>query len=174
MSDAALLCANHPNRETTLRCNRCEKPICSKCAVLTPVGYRCKECVRGQQAIFDTAGWTQAILGGLVAALGVGLGIGLLRFVGFFGLLVAPVLGGLIAEGVRAVARRSRGRRLERSVLLGGVFGVAPFVLLPIFAVLLAGDARLLLSLGFEFLFPIAYGVLMIGAMYARIRGIRL
>ena len=50
-----LFCANHPDRETSLRCNRCEKPICSKCAVRTPTGYRCKECVRGQQKVFDTA-----------------------------------------------------------------------------------------------------------------------
>ncbi len=40
-------CANHPERETGLRCNRCGKPICSQCAVQTPVGYRCRECVRG-------------------------------------------------------------------------------------------------------------------------------
>ncbi len=38
-----MVCANHPNRETMLRCNRCEKPICIHCAVLTEVGYRCKE-----------------------------------------------------------------------------------------------------------------------------------
>ena len=40
-----------------LRCNRCERPICTECAVLTPTGYRCKECVRGQQKVFDTAKW---------------------------------------------------------------------------------------------------------------------
>ena len=49
-------CANHPNRETMLRCNKCEKPICLQCAVLTEVGYRCKECVRGQQALYFNAG----------------------------------------------------------------------------------------------------------------------
>ena len=40
---------------TTLHCNRCERPICAQCAVLTPTGYRCKECVRGQQKTFETA-----------------------------------------------------------------------------------------------------------------------
>ena len=48
-----MYCANHPTVETTLRCNRCEKPICAKCAVLTPTGYRCKECIKEQQKIFD-------------------------------------------------------------------------------------------------------------------------
>ena len=50
-----LNCYNHPQRETMLRCNRCERPICSECAVLTPTGYRCKECIRGQQKTFDTS-----------------------------------------------------------------------------------------------------------------------
>jgi len=48
-----MYCYVHPDRETLLRCNRCERPICQSCAVLTPTGYRCKECVRGQQKIFE-------------------------------------------------------------------------------------------------------------------------
>jgi hypothetical protein len=52
-----MYCANHPNVETSLRCNKCEKPICARCAILTPTGYRCKECVRGQQKVFETAKW---------------------------------------------------------------------------------------------------------------------
>ena len=64
-----LYCANHPTVETTLRCNRCEKPICAQCAVLTPTGYRCKECVKSQQKIFDTAEPRDFILGFLVAAI---------------------------------------------------------------------------------------------------------
>ena len=27
-----LYCVNHPNTPTTLRCSRCEKPICLRCA----------------------------------------------------------------------------------------------------------------------------------------------
>ncbi|MBK8050505.1 MAG: hypothetical protein IPK16_27420, partial [Anaerolineales bacterium] len=52
----ATYCATHATVETQLRCNRCARLICLKCAVLTPVGYRCKECVRTQQAVFFTAG----------------------------------------------------------------------------------------------------------------------
>ncbi len=47
-SSTPTYCANHPGVETSLRCNKCGKPICAKCAVRTPTGYRCKECVRGQ------------------------------------------------------------------------------------------------------------------------------
>lgn len=42
-------CSHHPSVLTRLRCSRCEKPICPKCAVRTPVGLRCPDCagVRG-------------------------------------------------------------------------------------------------------------------------------
>src|SRR5215213_1946552 len=57
-----LYCANHPNVETLLRCNKCNKPICMKCAVKTPVGYRCRECVRQQQNIyFNAESWDYPI-----------------------------------------------------------------------------------------------------------------
>jgi hypothetical protein len=45
-------CYYHPNVETELRCNKCGKYICPKDAVRTPVGYRCKSCVKEQQDIF--------------------------------------------------------------------------------------------------------------------------
>lgn len=40
-----LCCYQHPKVETSLRCNRCNRPICAKCAQRTPVGFRCSECV---------------------------------------------------------------------------------------------------------------------------------
>ena len=46
---ATLVCKRHPNVETLLRCNQCNEPICLKCAVRTPVGYRCQDCIRAQQ-----------------------------------------------------------------------------------------------------------------------------
>ena len=59
LDDAAgapvMYCTNHPDTETLLRCNKCGKPICLKCAVLTEVGYRCKECIREQQNVFYNA-----------------------------------------------------------------------------------------------------------------------
>ena len=51
------VCANHPERETGLSCNRCDKFICANCARKTAVGYRCPQCVREQQSKFETARW---------------------------------------------------------------------------------------------------------------------
>src|SRR3990172_382923 len=90
-----LYCVNHPDVETTLRCNRCEKPICSKCAILTPTGYRCKECVRGQQKVFETAFWYDYVFGFITAAILSGLasvGIWLLPFQ-FLTIFIAPTIG---------------------------------------------------------------------------------
>jgi membrane associated rhomboid family serine protease len=38
-------CARHPEVETGLRCNRCNTPICPRCAERTPVGFRCPDCI---------------------------------------------------------------------------------------------------------------------------------
>ena len=40
------VCYRHPNRETSLRCYTCGKPICMKCAQKTSVGYACPDCIR--------------------------------------------------------------------------------------------------------------------------------
>ncbi len=116
-----VFCANHPGRETVLRCNRCGKPICYQCAVQTPVGYRCKECVRGQQAIFYNGGRFDAVIGGLVAfVLAFVLGILAYLFMGLLGwfrlivaLIAGPAAGGAIAEVIRRAVHRRRSREMR-------------------------------------------------------------
>jgi len=39
-------CAYHPDVETNLRCGKCDRPICPKCMVQTPVGARCPDCAQ--------------------------------------------------------------------------------------------------------------------------------
>ncbi|HEC61009.1 MAG TPA: hypothetical protein ENI27_02015, partial [bacterium] len=113
MSDASLVyCSNHPQNETTLRCNRCEKPICPKCALHTPTGYRCQECVRRQQKTFETTLWfdyplTMFLAGGLSL-----LGSRFVPAMGFFTILIAPIAGVIIAEAARFIIQRRRSRRL--------------------------------------------------------------
>jgi hypothetical protein len=177
MSDAPLFCANHPNRPTTLRCNRCGKPICSKCAYHTPVGYRCRECVRGQQAVFETAKSRDLVVAIVVAGLAVGLSIGILRFIGFWGFLLAPFAGGGSAEVVRWAVGRRRSRNLLRLAVAGGVLGVLPYLWLPsmlFLAALVSGsvDASLLGGSAIAALFPVGFGLLIISTLYARLRGI--
>lgn len=178
MTDAVLTCANHPQRETTLRCNRCEKPICSACAIHTPVGYRCRECVRGQQKGFDTALWRDYPVAVGVSALGVGLGTGLARILGFWGLLLAPVIGGGIAEVIRWIVGRRRSRRLPLIAAAGGVLGILPHLLAPLGLVLAVfssgGGAELAGGVLLSTIWPLAQGGLILASLYYRLRGIRM
>ena len=134
---APLYCANHPTIETTLRCNRCEKPICAECAVLTPTGYRCKECVKSQQKIFDTAEARDFVLGFIVAVLLswlASLVFLLISLIGFFGFIIAmaaaPTAGVIISEGVRLATRKHRSRALFITIAVAVVLGSLPVILL--------------------------------------------
>jgi len=44
-------CYKHPKVPTNLSCGRCERPICTKCAVIGANGVRCPECARQNIAI---------------------------------------------------------------------------------------------------------------------------
>lgn len=40
-----LFCYGHPGTPTRLRCTRCDRPICGRCAIPASVGQHCPECV---------------------------------------------------------------------------------------------------------------------------------
>jgi hypothetical protein len=158
-----LFCANHPTVPTSLRCNRCEKPICSKCAVLTPTGYRCKECVRGQQKVFETAQSTDFIIIFLVITVMSFLGSLIAYRLGFFTIFLAPVYGGIIAEAARAAIHRRRSKNLFILAAVASVLGGLPMllILLPT------------LSL-FAIIWEVVYLVLVTSTLYYRLAGIRI
>ncbi len=124
-------CEVHPDRETSLRCNKCGRLMCTDCAVLTPVGYRCRDCVRGQQERFLKASRTDdvimfvvcLVLSGLLLVVEKALPIPLI-----FILLLGLPAGGLIAE----MAYRAVGRRRSRYIgviaaagaAIGGLAGI--------------------------------------------------
>ena len=79
-------CARHPSVETTLRCGRCETPICPRCLVHTPVGARCPDCGQsGPDPIRPDSSWepawdrirrSRAPIGGLLMDQSVLAGVG--------------------------------------------------------------------------------------------------
>ena len=164
-----LYCYVHPTRETALRCNNCERPICASCAVRTPTGYRCKECVRERKKVFDTSEWYDYVLGFIVAAVLSGIAAflaSLISFVGFFGFFLiaagATTAGVLISEGVRAVTRKRRSRALFITVAIGVVLGALPVMLVQFF---MAGL--------FGIIFQIVYLVIATPVVYTRLSGIQ-
>lgn len=181
MSQEAMFCANHPSRETNLRCNRCGKPICVSCAVQTPVGYRCRECVRGQQKVFETARNVDLPIALLVSMVGVGIAAAVLSYLSYWGLFVAPVVGGGLAEVVRWAVRRRRSRNLALTAAGGGVLGVLIYLIysfwpyLSLFFLSPGGfDVSILAGSTMFLIWPLAHGALMISTLYYRLRGIRL
>jgi hypothetical protein len=163
-----LYCANHPTVETTLRCNRCEKPICPQCAVLTPTGYRCKECVRSQQKIFDTAEGMDYLFGFIVAGFLSALASVVFLFIsyiGFFGFIIAiiaaPTAGVIIAEGVRLATRRHRSRLLYITIVVAVVLGSLPVILFNLTNI-------------FGLIFQGIYLALTLPTIYYRLSGIQL
>lgn len=165
-----LYCYVHPTRETSLRCNNCDRPICASCAVRTPTGYRCRECVKGQQRMFDTSEWYDYLTGFVVAALLSAVASFLVTFVGgigFFGWFLiaagAPTAAVAITEGVRMVTGRRRSRALFITVVVAVVLGALPIILLQVFSMNLFG-----------ILFQVIYLVIAIPVVYSRLSGIQL
>lgn len=165
-----LYCYVHPNRETSLRCNNCDRPICAQCAVRTPTGYRCRDCVKGQQKVFDTSEWYDYLSGFIVAALLSGIAaflVTLIGGIGFFGFIIiflgSPTAGVVIAESVRAVTRKRRSRTLFLTVAAGVIVGALPILLF-----------QLLTTSLFGILFQVIYLVIVVPLVYTRLSGIRL
>jgi hypothetical protein len=165
-----------------LRCNRCERPICAQCAILTPTGYRCKECVRSQQKVFDTAVWSDYVIAFVVAGIGSAITSGLVLLVSqiFFGLIIlflAPGAGAVIGNLVLRFIHHRRSRPLFLTAAIGMVAGALPALLLVSLPALLG-----LLSGGFQglggFLLPaiweVVYLFLAVPAAYTQISGIRI
>jgi len=164
-----LYCYVHPDRETTLRCNNCNRPICASCAIRTPTGYRCKECVRGQQKTFDTSEWSDYILGFITAGFLSGIAsflVTLIGGIGFIGWIIviagAPTAAMVIAEAVRYVVRKHRSKNLFITVSVGVVLGALPVILFQLFTFQLFGIA-----------FQVIYLIIATPVVYTRLSGIQ-
>ncbi len=117
-------CTYHPDVETNLRCGKCEKPICPKCMVETPVGARCPDCAHlNKLPTYRVSRRYYLMAAG--AAVGMAIVCGLAwgaiewavpRF--SLNLLLAPAAGYVIGEVVSRSVNRKRGKGLA---IVGGM-----------------------------------------------------
>lgn len=127
-----MTCANHPNRETFVRCGKCDKPICPDCMLIGPAGTRCRDCAAIRSSpLFQVSVDRLAI--GIAVGLAVGLAGGYLLAAatafGFFLLWIGLFYGGAVGESILRAIYRKRGTKVEVAAglctLAGALGGLA-------------------------------------------------
>jgi len=135
--EAPTYCPQHPTIATQMRCNKCGKFICLKCAARTPVGYRCRECVYQQQKVYFNAKTYDDVIVFFVS-LGVALVVtpvvALIADSFYFGafylaFLAGPAAGALLVQLVRTSVGRRRSRYTHYCLVVGLLTGVLTGVL---------------------------------------------
>jgi hypothetical protein len=164
-------CYAHPGRETTLRCKRCERYICTSCAVGTPTGYMCKDCVRERKKVFDTAVWYDYLLGfgttfilSLIASVLVGIAS---MYIGFYILFIGAAVAGGAGVFIANVALRVTQKRRSRPLFIACAAGVA-------LGALPVGIVMVFFGGGFSLIAIILYAVIVTPIVYSRLSGIQI
>jgi len=168
-----LTCYKHPDRETYLRCNKCDRPICASCAVRTPTGYRCKECIRGQEKKFDNAQLSDYVIACVISAGIAYFGSYVARFLGFFTLLLAPLASMLIRESVLKLTRGRNSNVLNQVMLISAILGSLPLLLLDLYSIFIytrMGVASINSFL--PLIWQAGYTIIMATTLRARTRGL--
>ena len=150
-------CARHPERDTELRCNRCERYMCVDCARRTPIGYTCHQCVRGHEDKFFAGTTLDYLIVAAMSAIGGAIAAALSLFIGGFillGIVIAPAIGGFVAQIALQLTGRRRGR--QSAYVCAGA--------------LLCGGLAFALVLGGLGVFTLIYLGLAASAAYARFK----
>ena len=81
-TEAAPTCYRHQDRETYVRCTRCDRPICPDCMTTAAVGFQCPDCVReGNRTVRQARTVFGGRVGGDANVTKVLIGINVLAFV---------------------------------------------------------------------------------------------
>jgi hypothetical protein len=172
-----LYCVNHPKVETYLRCNKCGQPICPKCAVQTPVGYRCRDCVNVQQRVFyaDFRPAHYLVVGAVALPLAL-VATWLIPSLGWYAIILGPLTGAGIAEAARWAIQRRRGPYVW-VVVCGCIVASALIKLLVTFGPVLLFSRAMEMPAGYYargwmlgIVWDVVYLVTAVGSAYARLR----
>jgi hypothetical protein len=124
-----LYCYRHPDRETWVRCGRCDQPICTRCSMQGPVGLRCKTCGKPSRDALASLRPNQIAIG-LAVAGGLGAAVGYFGAqVGFFMIVLGFFAGTIIAEALDRTVGIKRGPRILAiaiaGIAIGGLLGAS-------------------------------------------------
>jgi hypothetical protein len=162
--------------------------MCSKCAERTPVGYRCKECIRGQKAVFETATPRDTLLAFVTMAL-IGLVLALvgnfIETISGFGLYLAILFipaGGVLGTWLATLTLKISGKRRSKLLfmvstigfLLGAVLSLVPCIGINLFMLL---DSNTNISASSLLGLPIGTTVLVVATafgLYGGLTGFRI
>lgn len=116
-------CSRHPKVETSLRCSRCESYICPDCAVLTPVGYRCRKCGLETSATHSLSPLQLAM--GLATGAGLGFAATVIvpARIGYLIIFLAALIGGFVGQAVTKVIGRKSSPLVGAATAAGFVTG---------------------------------------------------
>jgi hypothetical protein len=163
-------CAADSSVETYLRCGRCEKPICPRCLIQTPVGSRCRDCAQLRKLpMFDVRpiDYLRALGGGLAASIGCGFLLILIRelvpgarlfFRGIFYVAILAAIGYAVGTAVANSTRRKQGPWL--GILAALVIPIGVALGHAIFYILNGANPTLALLAGFVPLFGSVWNLL--------------
>ena len=144
-----MYCARHSKIETNLKCGKCDKPICPKCTVQTPVGARCSDCAkRTRLPVFQVSVLDYLKAAGTALALGIGFGVLWIiiePYLKGFSYLMAAFAGYAIGELVSLAVNRKRSKGLQ---IISAAGVVACFGLALVFNVYLGLYALFALGIG--------------------------
>jgi len=107
---------------TYLRCAACDTPICDQCAVLSPVGFKCRECGLSKRVTLYAPSVPQTVIAGLIALAAGALGGLVLGRIGFFGFWLAMLCGRFVGTTILKVTRGNSGAAME---VISGIAVVA-------------------------------------------------
>jgi hypothetical protein len=129
--------------------------------------------VRTQQKIFETALWWDYPLAFIIAGVLSFLGSLIVPVVGFFTIFLAPIAGVIIAEAVRLVVGRRRGRRLFQLTAAAVALGSLPILGITLLSLLLfAGQGGFNLNVVLSIVYRGIYAVIVTTTFYYRLAGI--
>ena len=131
-AEEATYCPKHPAVATQMRCNKCGTFICLKCAVQTPVGYRCRACIYQQQNVYFNAKSQDNGIAFLVALVVAAIATPIVASIGdsfYFGafylaFFAGPGAGALLAQLIRTAVGRRRSRHMRYFVVGGLAMGI--------------------------------------------------